>query len=1008
MTIKPHLYLFDPDQTHDLLWVDKIDSRFCTLITNAFQRHSLFDGGNPPISLIERYIINSDYIPWAEEWTTIYYQFLKTLSRTFLLNNKELTGESYGFTPQYKATLPPSLSLGASWPQELTIKVNKGSLGIVSWLESAHKEISSGQYCSQVSETIQVWQRNYKIIDAINSEDDIFVNLNCNFWLHNSVVLQNASIENLNNAGKRLLLYSELSSVLGSCMSQFNLTPCLLLTDCSVTVTTTWTRQFGVHVEGTYRYDDRLEFTSPVFQAVADSFCYTALIYAIPPKRNDIKYLSSEQEREDLGNIPSLAAKIRDGQISFNFETDYINYFIEWKNNTELPWGYEPDNLGSTIQAAIDLPLIFPNINHAQYRLKTFVNDDKLTNNWNYGVTGAYKNGATPAYPPLYPNQENSGNNYTWQIRKPNGDYLDKRLHRFSIYLITNPNNPIYFYFYRNDYPAFAGSPSSNLRGLAPDYSNISAQIITSDFLAEPPITNDVTYRIYQFWFAFNSQRDVAIARLQNHIGYNVIRHLNQIKIREIGASILFSDGGVPELINSGTTVFFQNDLLFFRNRYTKLNCPVGNCPEANVIDDNEDWVYERKLRLRFNVNYDSGNFNYSDIHNITQIYYGLSSPYGGRYPDPSPIPDPIIIAQTFSLNRTLRTQTPSWAKYVLYQYNNATGKFIKSYPSEEQFLLLIEPSPGLFTCDPDPDPLQNRNTDPQPNNPNNTEWIGDIMPDSLRVKEIHAALNAQKFAYKDNSTTESRIANLGYYIERLARIVGISVNSDGTVRSVRQRKVLIPDSEGNVTIPAGWGRGQWQINNGGSEEGQEGGNPEEERDGIVYANRSNRNVPSEFNEEAFNLEPPTFVLCENLMQYIESYLEDLDAGLNWQEMGAMAIPASFTNDDGTRKFCTYEGMGSLLAEVAYMLSSISTDTSQTLVSSVVTQAVVKTILEAFGVPLDVSTIALTSEGDGEFYNSRIPYPTLAVDSPTVIQLLMNVIENQSRILASNAKVRKQ
>lgn len=291
--------------------------------------------------------------------------------------------------------------------------------------------------------------------------------------------------------------------------------------------------------------------------------------------------------------------------------------------------------------------------------------------------------------------------------------------------------------------------------------------------------------------------------------------------------------------------------------------------------------------------------------------------------------------------------------------------------------------------------------------NPENPNYCFDVMPDSIRIKEIHAALQADKFAVDDKLPNTPRVANLGYYIERIARILGISVNSDGSIRSVRQRELIIPDAEGNASIPAGWGRGQWQINKGGDSKGQKGGKPEETRDGIVYANRCNRNVPSDFNDELAELQAPAYVLCENIMQYIESYLEDLDQGLNWQEMGAMALPAAFDDDDGTRKYCTYEGMGTLLAEVAYMLSSISQSTSQTFISSLVTQGIAKAILESTGVPLHTMTLELQNQSDEGEQSSVVPFPALAADSPTIVQLLLNIIENQARILGSNANLKK-
>lgn len=278
------------------------------------------------------------------------------------------------------------------------------------------------------------------------------------------------------------------------------------------------------------------------------------------------------------------------------------------------------------------------------------------------------------------------------------------------------------------------------------------------------------------------------------------------------------------------------------------------------------------------------------------------------------------------------------------------------------------------------------------------------ILVDSVRIKEIHAALQADKFAVDDNDEDVARVANLGYYIERISRVLGISVNSDGSIRSIRQRKVIDPDT---TSVPAGWGLGQWALNKGGNSEGQEGGLETEERDGIVYNNRCNRAVKSSFNDADFELGSPTSVLCENVWQYLESYLEDLDQGLNWQEMGAMALPSPNPSDDGTNRYCTFEGMGTLLAEVAYMLSSISKDTSQTYISSIVTQAMGKAILQAFGTPIGVGYQEYVINDGESDYSAVIPIPIIEDDSPTLVQLLFNVIENQARILGANTVLKE-
>lgn len=280
-------------------------------------------------------------------------------------------------------------------------------------------------------------------------------------------------------------------------------------------------------------------------------------------------------------------------------------------------------------------------------------------------------------------------------------------------------------------------------------------------------------------------------------------------------------------------------------------------------------------------------------------------------------------------------------------------------------------------------------------------------MPDSIRIKEIHASLQAGKFSIDENTTTTLRVANLGYYVERIARVLGISVEPDGSIRSVRQRRVVDTDID---TVPAGWGLGQWEANKGEDKEGQVGGLDTEDRDGMVYTNRCNRSIKSAFNDEDFELGSPTSVLCENYPQIIVSFLEDLDQGLNWQEMGAMAIPSPYPDEDGNTNFCTFEGMGTLLAEVAFNQGLMSKPIQQTFISSIVTQSSVKALLQFTGAPLKdgfykVMSGNNTVEGN---YETLIPIPMLADDSPTAISLGYNIMANQATQLGSQIKLNKK
>ena len=286
---------------------------------------------------------------------------------------------------------------------------------------------------------------------------------------------------------------------------------------------------------------------------------------------------------------------------------------------------------------------------------------------------------------------------------------------------------------------------------------------------------------------------------------------------------------------------------------------------------------------------------------------------------------------------------------------------------------------------------------------------INSLMVDSVRLKEIHVwtqeihqALKADEYAWKDNSKEVARVANLGYYIERIARVLGISVNPDGTIRTIRQKRYVKPIKSLVGTLPDGWNFGQWGLNKGGHNPvlsgGQEGGNADEYRDGIIYEQRSNVVTSSKYNPDETTISEGGYTLCENFPQLIDEILDDLDKALDWQNLGAGAVP----NADGSGKFATFEGLAQLLTETAYMLSRISQHTSQTQVATLVVQAVAYEILRATGQPLSPKTFQVDVGGSDY---AVVPYPGLAGTGPTQMEQTGWILENIAPLLGALAKI---
>lgn len=260
-------------------------------------------------------------------------------------------------------------------------------------------------------------------------------------------------------------------------------------------------------------------------------------------------------------------------------------------------------------------------------------------------------------------------------------------------------------------------------------------------------------------------------------------------------------------------------------------------------------------------------------------------------------------------------------------------------------------------------------------------------------IEEIHATIGASEYAYDDNGNPA--YMSTSRRLEWLANAYGVAFNIDGSILSVPQRqniKVQLDPNSGNMTasIPDGFTRGQFDdyIHTDGKT-----------RLGILYQNRSNEYETWDDNDPTNNVfRQGDLVACSNMMQYFESFLEDLDKGLNWQEMGASVMPSA----DGTRS-CAISGLGTLLAEVAYMLSSLSNNIYQSHVLALKTYHNSLEIMKEIGIPI-TNTVQKVELGDGTASNPTvgyIPMPKMAGDAPSLTQQIHMVLENVGLILGT-------
>lgn len=259
------------------------------------------------------------------------------------------------------------------------------------------------------------------------------------------------------------------------------------------------------------------------------------------------------------------------------------------------------------------------------------------------------------------------------------------------------------------------------------------------------------------------------------------------------------------------------------------------------------------------------------------------------------------------------------------------------------------------------------------------------------QVKEIHLTLEASKYAYDDTNKDTSRVANLGYYVERIARVLGISVNSNGSIRSIRQAKRI---KEGQV-IPSGWNIAQWGRNNGGSSSGQPGGDGKHEKDGLALEIKSNNFTNDDFTGETNKIEQGGYALVENIPQMLHLLMADLDRALGLQDAGANVLP-----DPNSKGFIAYQGNNQMMLDMLYTMGQLSQLISATHILAMKNQAMIQELMAGYGLPITIKELEI-SANNGQL--GVLPFPGFPENAPTLQDL--NALTNLNLSLLLGGKV---
>lgn len=423
----------------------------------------------------------------------------------------------------------------------------------------------------------------------------------------------------------------------------------------------------------------------------------------------------------------------------------------------------------------------------------------------------------------------------------------------------------------------------------------------------------------------------------------------------------------------------------------------------------------------------------YSNTSNYTSLDDMINRTFNSFYNNPPPVHDYEIFENYTRLRRTIHQD---WIvdNYDPDPINLPSRDELKreaylqwnSYDLEPNILEKAE-TEGIELRDDDPDIIIQ--FDPT----NIFELSEERVVDSIRIKEIHAALEAQTFAYYCSTETgegKVRVANLGYYIERIAKVLGINVLADGVSYKPKQPEVVEvfdydPDTF-NVSIPAPyrfeiWGLEVYSVTDDDLTTGTDPeGNPilpntdaprEVISNGMIYEITSNKFITDDGTGELTQIAPGGLALINNIPQLIRQIIDDLDKSLGLQESGAFALRSSEDlqsnqesglNPEYSPKICTYEGLHSLMAEIAYMLSEISRRSSGAQISSLINNAVLYELMAILGLPIEPkyfeATIGL-EEDSGEDIVSKIYHPAFSNEAPRIFELWTILMQNIAPIL---------
>lgn len=219
----------------------------------------------------------------------------------------------------------------------------------------------------------------------------------------------------------------------------------------------------------------------------------------------------------------------------------------------------------------------------------------------------------------------------------------------------------------------------------------------------------------------------------------------------------------------------------------------------------------------------------------------------------------------------------------------------------------------------------------------------GNLIMDSTRTIEIHAALEASKYSQNPLDNTQPRVTNLGHLVEKIAFLLGYRPEPDGTFTKAKEDKRLRKMVSSSKEVdPKKIG-----VNNFGE-------------DGMILKRLNNRFKGNEIvNDEC--------VVVKDLIQYIAEFHDQDNLAFGIQESSAIEI----NNENGRAR---YNNQLELLVDLITIVKDSQDMIRAALVSGLVTQGQTSEIIAGIGLPSVTKTIPIKLDGK----NTELPYKGIA------------------------------